>query len=166
MGVEDTGKRHPDFGDHHHDLRIGPGRKAESTIIGRDGGPEQAEFLHLLDHGFRVDIAMLQLEHMRTHLALEPLADGLQHLPLFGFANSRSSHARFDRHQRSPMVCGIAPGASGMSFTDEPRPEPRQTWAHTIDLGERGENPMMWSYHTAARHVINPGVDEDDERGS
>ena len=44
----------------------------------RDGGAEEAERLHLLDHALGILVAMLQIAHLAAHLALEPPGDGVE----------------------------------------------------------------------------------------
>ena len=78
--VEDAGERHPHFRDALHDPGVGGRRQAEAAVVRRDGGAEQAERLHLLDHLVRIDVVVLERMHVRTHVALQPSADGVEDL--------------------------------------------------------------------------------------
>ena len=61
-------------------LRVGRRRQAEAAIVRGDGGAEQAQGLHLLDHVVRIDVGMLQRMHVRAHVALQPSADAVEDL--------------------------------------------------------------------------------------
>ena len=80
--VEDAGDRHPHRGDLHHDLGVGGGRQSQPAILGRDGGAEQAELLHLLDELGRPFVGVVELLDPRRHLALDPAVDGGEKLRL------------------------------------------------------------------------------------
>ena len=78
--IEGARQRDPGLRDQRDHAGIGRGRHAEAAVARRDGRAEQAERLHLLDHRSRVDVVVLELQHLRADVALQPLVERIQDL--------------------------------------------------------------------------------------
>ena len=97
--IENPGERHPDLGDHRDDPRIGRRRQPETAEFRRDGGAEQPQRLHLLDHLGGIDVVVLERHHVRLDVALEPLLDTVEDQPFVGLG---------DRLGHCPASCAAA----------------------------------------------------------
>ena len=78
MRIENAADRHPHRGHRLHDLRVGAAGQTEAAILSRDRRAEQAERLHLLDDLGGVNIVVLEVMHIRLHVALEEAGDAVQ----------------------------------------------------------------------------------------
>ena len=78
MRVEDARHRHPHRRHALHDPRVDRRGEAQAAVFLADGRAEQPELLHLLDDLFRPDVVLLELAHVRPHVALEEAIDGIE----------------------------------------------------------------------------------------
>jgi hypothetical protein len=93
LRVDDAGDRHPDRRNALDDLGVGRGRHAQAAILGGNGAAEEPHLLHLLDDLRRVDVLVLQLVHVRTHLAFEEAVDSVEdHAFVVGFGRDFRVH--------------------------------------------------------------------------
>ena len=61
------------------DAHVRAGAEAETAVLLGDGGAEQTELAHLLDHLARVLVGVLELEHVGHDLAREPALERVEH---------------------------------------------------------------------------------------
>ena len=90
--VQDAGERHPHRGDLRDDLGVGRRREAEPAVLGRDRGAEEPELAHLLDHRGRVLVGVVELDHVRQDVTLEPLRQDPPELVVHGPRLLRHPH--------------------------------------------------------------------------
>src|SRR5688572_14281235 len=128
MRIEDAGQRHPHLRAARHDLRIQRGGQPQPAVSGADGGAEEAELLHLLDHLRRPDVVVLELHHVRRDTAFEPAVDRVEDL-VHGYNRSR---IRMDRNLSASAVSEqLGAFAAALRWEDVPR-EVRSRARHLI----------------------------------
>src|SRR5579875_654243 len=85
MAVDDTRQTHPAAREFAHQMRVTEEAQAETAIGLRNGGAEQAKFLHLRHQPVRVLVLMLELTGYRNYLAVDKSANSLDNLAVQRF---------------------------------------------------------------------------------
>ena len=80
MRVDDAGERHPRARDGFDDAHVRARAEAEPAVLLGDGGREEAELAHLLDHRARVLVGVLELEHVGHDIARQPPLERVEQL--------------------------------------------------------------------------------------
>ena len=78
--VDDAGERHPRARDGLDDAHVRARAEAEPAVLLGDGGGEEAELAHLLDHLARVLVGVLELEHVGHDVARQPALERVEQL--------------------------------------------------------------------------------------